>query len=228
MADVKIAERAEVGKEILGSRVAQGEPGTPQPKHTTGLEGTQDAVDQLASLADEISPNEVYASSAERAEQSGNPNGPAHERDFVSDSPASKQPYNDAVGHIAAARTALEQGATADARLLSDPRYENDQKIFELGQAGKLRSGVADPEGLVAQGIVSADVAETLPSTTVEQAEEDKKKLEDAENSGVVLNPNVTGVDEGKDKGSEVTPVTPINKNNAVTEVANGQGTPIK
>lgn len=157
---------------------------------------------------------EVYESSAERATQSGNPNGDAADRENEVDMPALKAQHMEAALSAKNAEDTKTSAETALERQRSDPRFDNDQKILKMAQEGKLQAAQSsDPSGLVASGMVSPEVAETLPKTTEEQVEKDAEKLDKIEDSASATkegdkpsNPNVTGgvtlASDSKDGGT--------------------------
>lgn len=141
-----------------------------------------------------------YKSSAERATESGNPNGPAEDRENEVDMPALRAQHMEAALARRNGEDTETEAERALARQRSDPRFDNDQKILKLAQEGKLQAAQAsDPSGLVAQGIVSAEVAEALPKSTEDQAAEDAEKLANIQEGadkkiaeGEIVNPNIT------------------------------------
>ncbi len=176
-------ERAKEGQEILGARVATGEPGTKQPAHDDPRLSASKTVEKLGEISKQFEA-ETYGPSDERAKQSGNLNPiPPHERS-LSRGPQVLAAAATAAGAIGAARDALASQLEADARLTSDPRYERDQKVYELGATGKL-AGIApapaEAAALAARAGLPPEVAELTPKTPEEQVAQDMPRLEAAE-----------------------------------------------
>ena len=176
-------ERAEMGKEILGSRVAQGEPGTKQPAHDDPRLSASKTVEKLDEVVKQFE-GETYGPSDKRAQESGNPHPVAPEDRTIARGPQVLAGAALAAGSIGAARDQLATQLEADARLASDPRYERDQKVFELGQQGKLAGIAPSPAEAAAQVVragLPAEVAEKVPKTPEEQVAQDMPRLEEAE-----------------------------------------------
>lgn len=178
-----VIDRAKEGREILGSRVAQGEPGEKQPAHDDPRLSASKTVEKLNEIVKEFE-GEVYESSFARSQKSGNLNPVAPEDRTISRGPAVLAAAATAAGAIGAARDALVTQLESDARLVSDPRYERDQKVYELGQAGKL-AGIAPAPAEAAAQMARAglppEVAELTPKTAEEQVAQDMPRLKEAE-----------------------------------------------
>lgn len=176
-------ERAEMGKEILGSRVAQGEPGTKQPAHDDPRLSASKTVEKLEEVVKQFE-GETYESSDKRSQTAGNPNPVKPEDRTIARGPQVLAGAALAAGSIGAARDQLASQLEADARLTSDPRYERDQKVYELGQQGKL-AGIApapaEAAALAAKAGLPAEVAEKIPKTPEEQVAQDMPRLEEAQ-----------------------------------------------
>ena len=186
---------AEKGREILKSRAAQGKPGEKQPPHKVAHDNAQKVVDQLKEVAansQELKPRPPSAS-----KENGNYHIPAAERTFVP--PAGGGGAQAAAGAVAAAAAHIEDELIAEARIKSDPRWEADQKKFEMGMRGEL--GYLPP--------VTQDEKDNPPQTPEEQNARDLPKLEKARQtaeqirSGENINPTVerarTDADNVKD-----------------------------
>lgn len=176
-------ERAKQGREILGSRVARGAPGEKQPAHDDPRLSASKTVEKLGEIVKQFE-GETYGSSMERAKQPGNLNKvPPHERS-ADRGPAVLAAAATAAGAIGAARDAITMQLESDARLTSDPRYERDQKVFELGQAGKL--GMVPPTeaeaaAAAARAGLPPEIGELTPKTPEEQVAQDMPRLQEAE-----------------------------------------------
>ena len=149
-------ERAKQGEEILGSRVARGEPGTKQPAHDDPRLSASKTVEKLDEIVKQFE-GETYGSSLQRSQETGNLNPVKPEDRTVSRGPQVLAGAATAAGAIGAARDALVTQLESDARITADPRYERDQKVFELGQAGKLAL-VTPLEGKTAEEQVAEDM----------------------------------------------------------------------
>ena len=167
----KQKERAKLGEESLAKSRAQGKPGEKQPAYEDNRVAIEDAIKQVDETLDTLKAD-TKKSSAERSKESGNPNPVPPEERTLEDTTQSLSGVNAAAGHLSAARTAMTTQNETDALLRSDPRYERDLKVQELALAGKL--GAVPQPGVM---------------TTEQQAEDDMKRLEAAEQSP---NPNVT------------------------------------
>lgn len=185
-----VKERAQKGKEILGATVATGEPGQKQPAHDDPRLSASKTVETLNDMAKSFEA-ETYDSSFNRSQKSGNLNPTAPEDRTAARGPQVLAGAATAAGAIGAARDALTTQLTADARLASDPRYERDQKVFELGQQGKL--GLVPPTE--AEVITSAaragtppEAADKIPTTPEEQVSQDMPRLEEAEKRAASVN----------------------------------------
>lgn len=178
-----VKERAELGKEILGSRVAQGEPGTKQPPHDDPRLSAAKTVEKLDEVVKQFE-SPVYESSLVRSQREGNLNStPPHERS-IQRGPQVLAAAATAAGAIGAARDALTSQLEADARLVSDPRYERDQKVYELGQQGKLAfvpPTQAEQAVAAARAGAPPEVVDMLPTTPEEQVAQDMPRLQAAE-----------------------------------------------
>jgi hypothetical protein len=209
-------QRAEEGKEILGSRVAQGEPGQKQPAHDDPRLSASKTVEKLNEMSKEFEA-ETYGPSDERSKQGGNLNKiPPHER-HASRGPQVLAAAATASGALGAARDAITQQLESDARLVSDPRYERDQKVYELGAAGKLAGIAPAPAEAAAQAAragLPPEVAKLTPKTPEEQIEQDMPRLKEVEERP---QPNVaaTLVEPGE---QDIT-----KKNNGLTAEAEGK-----
>ena len=195
-----IQKRAELGKGILEKNRAQGKPGTKQPVREDNPNENEETVSAINELLEGIAVP-TKKSSAEKSKESGNLNEtPPEERTLSQENIAKTQHLSAAAGHLAAAKVALETQAVSDARLLSDPRYERDQKILELAQTGKLGFVPPAPEEIAAQNAtLPPAVLREMPKTVEEQVERDMERLniaeERAKDADVLLNPTVS-IDE--------------------------------
>lgn len=160
-------ERAEKGREILKSRAAQGEPGTKQPHAKDENVRAQEVVDELQALRDKHGA-EVRGPSA--GETQNHP-VPPHERTTA---PVGGAGIQAAAAALGAAQAHIETELIAEARLASDPRREQDQKKFEMGQRGDL-AFLPPP---------TVDEVNNPPATPQEQVERDAPKLAAAEETG--------------------------------------------
>jgi hypothetical protein len=206
-----LKERAALGEETLKNQRAQGKPGEKQPEHKDARVSAEETVKQLDKLHEQIA-QPTKESSAKRSANPGNLNKtPPEERGpgFIGDQPLAAA--NAAAAHISAARDQFTNQVQADARLLSDPRYERDQKVFELGQTGKL--GLVPPaEAELAASAeragLSPEVAEKVPQTPQEQVDEDMPRLEQAEKTAAQMTPGLpTGEQDELGKESSGTNV---------------------
>ena len=87
-------------------------------------------------------------------------------------------------GAIAGAKAILEREIETQKRIESDPRYERDQKIFELAQTGKLSlvaPSEAEKAATLARSGLSEEAQEKIPKTAEEQVAEDMERLNAAE-----------------------------------------------
>lgn len=157
-------ERAAKGREILKSRAAQGEPGTKQPHAKDEAVKAQEVVDDLKTLREKHAA-EVRGPSA--GDTQNHPVPPA-ERTM---SPITGGGIQEAAGAVAAAQAHIENDLIAEARRTSDPRYEQDQKKFEMGQRGEL-AFLPPP---------TREETENPPQTPAEQVARDEGKLQAAE-----------------------------------------------
>jgi hypothetical protein len=193
-----VKERAEMGKDILGSRVAQGEPGEKQPAHDDPRLSASKTVEKLDEIVKQFE-GEVYGSSLERAGQGGNIHPVAPEDRRVQRGPQVLAAAATAAGAIGAARDALVTQLESDARLISDPRYERDQKVYELGQQGKLGNvplSEAEQIALVARTGNPPEVAEAMPKNVHEQIADDMSRLGVAERTPATV--SATAIEAGK------------------------------
>lgn len=203
-----VKERAELGKDILGARVARGEPGEKQPAHDDPRLSASKTVEKLDEIVKQFE-GEVYGSSMERAKQTGNLNPVAPHERSIQRGPMVLQAAATAAGAIGAARDALTTQLEADARLTSDPRYERDQKVYELGQQGKL--GMVPPTqaeqaAAAARAGLPPEIAELTPKTAEEQVAEDMPRLAAAErapNAAGAANVARTEIEAGKQDMAE-------------------------
>ena len=166
-------ERAEKGREILKSRAAQGEPGTKQPAHKEAADRAQSVVDDLKKVAEK---NNVETRGPSAGGVQNHP-VPPHER---TTSPITGGGLQAAAGAVAAAQAHIESELIAEARRTSDPRWELDQKKFEMGQRRELALVPPAPEELAAQG-VNPEVVDELPKSPQEQVDRDMPRLKQAE-----------------------------------------------
>jgi hypothetical protein len=148
---------------------------TKQPAHEDAQEAAKRTVEKLNQITNDLNPGEARGPAGKRE------NNPTPPEDRVAGpGPASTAALDAAAGAVAAAGANLQAQATADARLKSDPRYERDQKVYELGQAGKLGYVPPSPAAVAASG-VKPEVLEELPKTPEEQVAQDMPRLEQAE-----------------------------------------------
>lgn len=164
MTDIK--ERAEKGREILKSRAAQGEPGTKQPAHKAAIEEAKDTVAKLESLQEEM----AVPTRGPSAGKTENHPIPAHERKAPL-GPQATSSLQAAAGAIGAAKAHIETQLIADAKITGDPRWEQDQEKFEMGQRGEL--GFVPPSEAEAAKLPSG-----TPTTGAEQVAQDAPRLE--------------------------------------------------
>ena len=235
-----VRARAEEGNKILGSTYAKGEPGEKQPAHNTAVQSAKETVEQIEKIQEQFS-GETYKSSAERSKQSGNLNEvPPHER-TMSRGPQILAAADQAAGALGAARDAITNQLVADARIASDPRYERDQLVYELGATGKL-AGIKPAPAEAAMASIKAgvppEVQELVPKTAEEQVAQDMPRLEEqkekptgvaatvvpsGEQDSADKNNGKTAQDEGK-TGDEA--VARTKQRDGVSD--SGPGTPIK
>lgn len=181
------------GEQIIRDQQAKGEPGQKQPAHKDHRVRAEEAVKAIEEVEKKYAA-ETYGPSDERAKQPGNLNPiPPHERTLAR-GPQATAPIDAAAGHLSAARTAITQQYESEARLKSDPRHERDQKIYELGQQGKLGFVPPSEAEVAAQAAKSGlppEVADRLPKTPQEQAEQDMVRLNKAEEISKEINPTI-------------------------------------
>lgn len=207
-------ERAEAGKEILGTRVATGEPGQKQPAHDDPRLSASKTVEKLDEIVKQFEA-ETYGPSDKRSRETGNLNKiPPHERS-ISRGPQVLAAAATAAGAIGAARDHLTSQLEADARLVSDPRYERDQKVYELGVTGKL-AGIepspAEAAAAAARAGLPPEVAELTPKSPEEQIAQDMPRLEKVEERANVA---ATHIEPGTQEITE--------KNNGLKAEADGK-----
>jgi hypothetical protein len=178
-----VRERAEMGREILGSRVAQGEPGQKQPAHDDPRLSASKTVEKLNEMAQQFE-SPTYKSSFARSQEEGNLHPVPPEERTRSRGPQVLAAAATAAGAIGAARDALALQLESDARLASDPRYERDQKVYDLGQAGKLPAITptdAELAARVERAGMNPEIADKLPKTPEQQIAQDMPRLEELE-----------------------------------------------
>jgi hypothetical protein len=178
-----VIERAQEGKEILGARVATGEPGQKQPKHDDPNLSASKTVEKLNDIVKQFEAP-TYGPSDKRAQESGNPHPVAPEDRSIQGGDQVLQAAGTAAAAIGTARDHLTRQLEADARLVSDPRYERDQKVYELGVQGKLDGIAPAPAEAAAQAAragLPPEVAELTPKTPEEQVAQDMPRLEEVE-----------------------------------------------
>lgn len=196
-----VMERAKMGEEILGARVARGEPGEKQPAHDDPRLSASKTVEKLDEIVKQFEA-EVHGPSMERAKEGGNLHPIPPEDRKIQRGPMVLQAAATAAGAIGAARDALATQLEADARLVSDPRYERDQKVYELGQMGKLQFVPPTEAEVITAASRSGTPEEALdriPKTPQEQVAQDMPRLEAAEKRSVAaINPTVDQAQENK------------------------------
>ena len=197
-----IKDRAEAGKDLMKASVAQGEPGTPQPKQNTDVRASaQETLEHAQKLIE----SSVAKTRGPAATASDYHPIPAAERTGPSTAPAATAQLDQALGAIGTARTAMTTQLTSDARIASDPRYERDQKVFALGQQGKLGAvppSDAEKVAMASRAGIDPEAAKLTPSTPAEQVEQDMPRLEAAEKS-TPLSPVISaGEQEGEPKNN--------------------------
>jgi hypothetical protein len=179
-----VRARAEAGKEILGAQVATGDPGQKQPAHDDPSLSASKTVKKLDEIVKQFEAPTIE-SSAKRSQTAGNSHPiPPHER-RIQGGDQVLQAAGTAAAAIGTARDQLTRQLEADARLVSDPRYERDQKVYELGVQGKLVGIAPSPAEAAAQAARSGlppEVAELTPKTPEEQIAQDLPRLEEVEN----------------------------------------------
>lgn len=161
-------------------------------------EQARETLDKLEDAA-QSSATPTYKPSAERSKESGNPHPIKPEDRVPTIGLAYTASADSAAGAIGAARAQLEGQLEADKRIQSDPRWERDQKVFEMGQKGQL--GLVPPsEAEVAaqavRGGMPSAVAEKLPTTPEEQAADDMERLEKGEKRAEVISPAANSGDK--------------------------------
>lgn len=188
-------ERAKQGEEILGARIARGEPGTKQPAHDDSRLSASKTVEVVNKMAKQFEA-ETMKSSDERAKATGNPHPIAPEDRLPTRGPAILAAAGTAAAALGQARDAITLQLESDAQLTSDPRYERDQKVFEMGQRGKL--GLVTPSE-TELAVQSGDQA-AAKITPEEQVADDMSRLEDAERRDTAGAANVarTQIEAGK------------------------------
>lgn len=193
MADIK--ERAEKGREILKSRAAQGEPGQKQPAHKDAAEEAQKTVDELKSLQEKYGAETRPPSASQEVK---NHPVPPHERK-PGPAPASTASIQAAAAALGAASAHIENQLIADARIASDPRYEQDQEKFEMGQAGTLAFVPPSEEELAAQAAragVDPEIVKDVPKSPQEQVARDEPRLKQAKDTAAqIKSAQITGAE---------------------------------
>jgi len=119
---------------------------------------------------------------------------PPDQRSPATNAPAATSQLDSAAGAVQAARTAVTTQLISDKRLMSDPRYERDQRIYALGQQGKLGyvpPSDAEKAAMAARAGLPAEVVEKIPSTPSEQVSDDMKRLDHAEQRAQEMNPTI-------------------------------------
>lgn len=193
MADIE--ERAEKGREILKSRAAQGEPGEKQPAHRDAAAEAQKTVDELKGLQEKYGAETRPPSGSQ--EVKNHPVAPQDRK--PGPAPASTASIQAAAAALGAASAHIENQLIADARIASDPRYELDQKKFEMGQAGTLAFVPPSEEevaAMAARSGVDSDVVKEAPKTPQEQVQRDMPRLAEAEKRAAqVRGAEITGAE---------------------------------
>ncbi len=199
-----VKERAEQGKEIINSQFASGAPGQKQPAHDDPRVSAEKTVEQINNIQKQFQAEQI-PSSAERAKKSGNYHPVPPEERSPARGPQTLAAADTAAGALGAARDAITSQLVADARIASDPRYERDQKVYELGATGKLGK-IAPSEAEVAAALektgLSQEVADKIPKNAEEQVAQDMPRLEAAEVAPTTIPP---GVQELSDKNNGLT-----------------------
>lgn len=159
-------------------------PGEKQPAHAAPDELAQGTVDALNQFAKNLSSTETYGPSSERAKTPGNLNPVPPQDRSPSPGAAVRNPADIAAAHIAAATTAIDVHNRTEAILESDPRRERDQRVFELGQTGKL--GLVPPteaevKAAAERSGLSEEVVDLIPKGPEEQIADDMERLDKAE-----------------------------------------------
>jgi hypothetical protein len=178
--------------------------GEKQPAHKNPRQQADETLKQLDDIRLKNKP-ELLKSSAERAKSPGNQNKTKPEDRKPGLGEAQSAPASIAASHIAAARSAIEAQATSEAALKSDPRYERDQKVLEMGRAGKL--GLVPPSDmeLAAAGAPQSEI-DAAPKDAKEQVADDMQRLKEAEDrakagaTGTTSNPGGAPVTVGEKK----------------------------
>lgn len=197
-----IQDRAEAGKELLKASVATGEPGTPQPKQNTDVRAS---AEETLKHAQKLIETGVAKTRGPAATASDYHPIPAAERTGPATAPAATAQLDQALGAIGAARTAMTAQLTSDARIASDPRYERDQKVFALGQQGKLGAvppSEAEKVAMAARTGIDPEAAKLAPSTSAEQVAQDMPRLAAAEKTGPLDAVIKAGEQEGEPKNN--------------------------
>lgn len=211
------------------------QPGEKQPAHSSPQEVAQGTVDALNQMREDLNV-ETYGPSSERAKQPGNLNPiPPHERSASQTGSATTTPAQIAAGHLAAATTAIETHQRTEQLLNSDPRRERDQKVYELGQTGKLGlvpPSEAEVKAMAERSGLSEEVADALPGSVEEQVADDMNRLHQAEEraqegvTGTAATPAGApkpisgGVTSGNITTKDQTPPNENRSTNAVTREA--------
>lgn len=175
-----------------------------QPRNDEkGTKDNRPTVDQVVSRIDSLREEtqaETMKSSFQRAQESGNPHPVAPEDRLPDSGPQNRAAIDAAAGHLEAARTAALTQDETEKRLKSDPRYERDQKVFELARTGAIANVPPSEAEIAAQNInLPEEVREAIPSSAAEQVDEDMQRIQEAERkqeairSGAVVNTNVGG-----------------------------------
>lgn len=205
MPDVEaVKQRAEAGKEFLESQRASGEPGTPN-KHA---DETRASAEETLKQIDELTKKSEAPQRGPAATATDYHSVPAHERTTAQQAPASTSQLDSAALALGAARAAVTTQLQSDARLMSDPRYERDQKIYEMGKQGKLGMvppSEAEKAAQAARVGLPPEVVEKIPSTPSEQVSDDMKRLQEAEKRSKELNPTITAGEQDGEKKNNFT-----------------------
>ncbi len=146
-----------------------------QPAHEDAQEAAKRTIEKLNKITKDLDPGEARGPSHDRK------NNPTPPEDRVAGpGPAATAALDAASGAVAAAGANLQAQERSDALLKSDPRYERDQKVYEMGQTGKLGYVPLSPAEVAASG-VSPEVLKELPKNAQEQADQDMGRLEQGE-----------------------------------------------
>lgn len=158
------------------------QPGQKQPAHRSGSDLLEEGVSRITEVTKTFE-SEAKKPHSERTGADNNPT-PPHERNMANAGPAATAALDSVAQSTRNAIESLRNHEESEARIKSDPRWERDQKVFEMGRAGKLGAVPPAEEEIAAMASragVPEEVIEAMPKTPEEQAARDMERLRAAE-----------------------------------------------